>query len=114
MGYIRNVITKEEALNIINSIPKIKLITNIDDKYIEKTYKDLLYSGSLEDLIKIIKTSYIRNDNRRKNNKKISDKDQTFFNKAEQYLYSEISVALNMSFDETKEYVISKVQELIK
>ena len=51
----------------------IEPISNIDDKYIEKTYKELLNSGTYEDLIIIIKTTYLRNDNRIKNNKKISD-----------------------------------------
>lgn len=114
MGYIRNVISKEDALNLINRIPNINLLENIDDKYIEKTYKELLNSGNLEDLIKIIKTSYIRNDNRIKSNKKISDKDKAFFDKAEEYLYTELSISLNMSLDEVKEYIINKVQELIK
>jgi len=44
----------------------------------------------------------------------MSDKDLNYFNKAEQYLYNELSIALNMTFDETKKYIINKVQELIK
>ena len=48
------------------------------------------------------------------NKKKTSDKDSNYFNRAEKYLYNELSIALNMTFDETKEYVISKVQELVK
>ena len=56
----------------------------------------MLYKGDIEDLIKIIKTAYIRNDNRLKNNKKISDKDKTYFEKAEEYLYNELSIYWNM------------------
>ena len=37
-----------------------------------------------------------------------------YFNKAEKYLYNELSIALNMSFDETKDYIINKLKELIK
>ena len=29
-------------------------------------------------------------------------------------IYNELSIALNMTFEETKEYVINKVQKLIK
>ena len=75
MGFIRNIISKEDAEKLIKKIPKIETLKNIDDKYIEKTYKELLYNGDLEDLIKIIKTTYLRNDFRIKSNKKISDKD---------------------------------------
>ena len=113
MGFIRDVISKEEAEKLIKKIPKIETLKNFDDKYIEKTYKELLYNGDLVDLIKIIKTTYIRNNNRIKNNKKISDKDKTYFEKAEEYLYNELSISFNMSCDETKEYIIDEVTKLI-
>jgi len=114
MGYIRDVISRKDAEDLIEKIPSIPILENIDDKYIEKTYKELLYSGSLEDLITIIKTTYLRNNERTKANKKVSDKDKTYFEKAEDYLYNELSVALSMSFDDTKEYIIHKVEEFIK
>lgn len=114
MGYIRDIITKEDAEKLIKKIPAIEPLQNMGDKYIEKTYKELLYNGTLEDLIRIIKTSYLRNNNRIKNNKKISDKDKMFFEKAEQYLYNELSISLNMSFEQTKEYIINEVSKLIK
>lgn len=114
MGYIKDIITKEEAEKLINSIPQIEPLSNIEDKNIENRYKNLLYNGTREDLIKIIKTTYLRNEERTKNKKRISDKDLNYFNKAEKYLYNELSIALNMSFDETKDYIISKVKELTK
>ena len=114
MGYIKDIITKEEAEKLINSIPQIEPLSNIEDKNIENRYKNLIYNGTREDLIKIIKTTYLRNEERIKNKKRISDKDLNYFNKAEKYLYNELSIALNMSFDETKDYIISKVKELIK
>ena len=45
----------------------------------ENTYKELLQRGTYEDLITVIKTAYLRNENRKKNNKKISDKDNDYF-----------------------------------
>lgn len=112
MGYLRDLLSKEDADSLIDSISKIKPLDNIDDKYIEKTYKDLLYRGTHEDLIKIIKTTYLRNDERIKNNKKISEKDDNYFNQAERYLYNELSIVYNMNFEETKNYIIKRVQEV--
>lgn len=114
MGYIKNILSKEEADSLINSISTIKPLDNINDKYIEKTYKDLLYNGTHQDLIKIIKTTYLRNEDRINSNKKISEKDKDYFNQAEKYLYNELSIVYNMSFEETKNYIINKVQEQIK
>ncbi len=113
MGYIRDIMSKETANNLINKIPEIEPLTNINDKLLERTYKDLLYNGTCEDLIKIIKTTYLRNDNRLKNNKKLSEKDNIYFKQAEKYLYNEISVSLNMSFEDTKNYIINRVVEII-
>ena len=65
-----------------------------------------------EDLIKIIKTTYLRNKERIDNNKKTTDKDNHYFNQAELYLYNEFSVVLNLTYDETKEYVLNAVNKL--
>lgn len=110
---IRNLISKEEVNNIINNILNIEIL-EYDDKTIEFEYKKLLTSGTHEDLIKIIKTSYLRNKKRIDNKKKISDKDKNYFELAEKYLYTEFSIVLDMSFDNTKEYVIDKVLKGIK
>ena len=107
---IRNLITIEKINEIINNILNIKTI-ECDDKNIEKKYKKLLNNASWEDLITIIKTTYKRNQARLDNKKKISDKDKNYFELAEIYLYTEFSIVLNMSFEETKEYIIKKVEE---
>lgn len=109
---LRDVISKEKVEEIINNIPSIKLIET-DNKLIENEYKRLLNSDKYEDLIKIIKTTYLRNKEREDSKKKISDKDKFYFEKAERLLYSEFSIALNMTFDETKDYVKSKVISLV-
>lgn len=111
--YLRNIISRQEAEEIILSIPSIDII-DVNDKMIESEYKKLLYSGTHYDLIKVIKTTYIRNDLRRKTGKKIGDKDKDYFEKAEKYLYNELSLALGMSFLECKEYIINKVSEIDK
>ena len=113
LGLMRNLITKEELDNIIKKIPSIKPLSTTD-KQIETEYKKLMNSGTHEDLIKIIKTTYLRNKERLDNNKKIGDKDNSYFELAEKYLYTEFMIVLGISFDETKEYVISKVKEVVK
>lgn len=110
---MRELISKEEIEKIIDEIPNIKPLDNIDDRFIESTYKELLNGGSYEELITIIKMTYIRNNERQKQNKKISEKDDKYFNLAEKYLYNEFGTVLNMTFDETKEYITKKVEAKI-
>lgn len=110
--FIRNLISKEEVLKLIHSIPSIEIIET-DTKNLENEYKQLMLSGTHQDLIKIIKTTYLRNKERLDNNKKTTDKDTYYFNQAEQYLYNEFSVVLNLTFEETKEYISKEVEKLI-
>lgn len=110
---VRGIISKDESEELINSIPKIEII-NVNDKMLENEYKNLLNSGKLEDLIKIIKTTYLRNENRISNHKKIGEKDDNYFKKTEKLLYNELSISLGLSYEDTKKYVTKKVEELTK
>jgi len=106
--FIKKLITKEEIQKLIQKIPYIPII-DTDTKLIENEYKSLLASMKYEDLIRIIKTTYLRNKNRTDNHKKIGDKDQYYFLMAENYLYQEFAIVLDMSIDEVKNYIIEQV-----
>ena len=78
---------------------------------IEQEYKKLLENATHENLIKIIKTSYLRNAKRKREKKKISEKDDTYFKLAEKILYNEFSGALKMNYEDTKKYVVDSVEK---
>lgn len=111
LGHLRNLISIEEIDNIIKKIPSIKIIEE-NDRFIENEYKELLKSGTFEDLITIIKTTYLRNKARENTKRKLSDKDNTYFILAEKYLYTEFSIVLNKSYEDTKKYVEDEVRKL--
>ena len=106
--FIRNVLTKKEAENLINKINTIETL-DLNEKMIEHSYQTLLASSSLEDLIKIIKTTYLRNAKRKEEGKKLGEKDDYYFKKAEKLLYNELSISLGKTVEETKEYLIDKL-----
>ena len=105
LGLLREPIKESVARELITKIPNIKPL-NINEKLLENSYKELMRTNNHEDLIKIIKTTYLRNKERKDNGKKISDKDESYFQLAEKCLYNELSYALNMSYDECKNYII--------
>ncbi len=111
MNLLRNVIPTNEAKELIERIPEISPLEDINEKNIESKYKEMLKTGSYEDLIKIIKTTYLRNEDRINNKKKISEKDDNFFKLAEKYLYNELSISLNMSVEEVKDYIFEVVNK---
>lgn len=111
MGVLRDIISTGEAKKLIARISKINPISDINEKNLETKYKEMLNSGNYEDLIKIIKTTYLRNESRMNNKKKISEKDSNYFQLAEKYLYNELAISLNMTTDEVKKYIVKVVNE---
>jgi len=109
---VRELISKDGVYSLIKKIPNIPVIS-IDSKNIDNEYRSLFEDGSYESLVSIIKTSYLINEDRALSNKKVRDKDLFYFNLAEEYLYNEFSIVLDMSFDEVKNYVISEVSKLV-
>lgn len=110
-NYLRYPISKEESEELIKKIPLIKEI-DTKDKILDNIYKELMKTNKHEDLIRIIKTTYLRNQKRLEEGKKILDKDSNYFEKAEKYLYNELSISLGMNYDECKQYVISKLSAI--
>lgn len=109
---IRQIISKKESEELIKKIPNIDII-KVNDKLLENEYKNLLNSGKLEDLVKIIKTTYLKNEDRINNRKKIGEKDDNYFKKSEKLLYNEISISLNLSYEETKKYIKERLEKLV-
>ena len=108
---LQKVMTKKEAKLLLERIKDIPILDNINNKDIENTYKKLILSGNKEDLVKIIKTTYLRNSKRIKNKKKKSDRDEKYYNQAEKYLYTELSVVLNMTYKEVKDLFNKEIHE---
>lgn len=110
MNYLRYPISKKEAEKLIEKIPLIKEL-NTNEKLIENEYKNLMKTNKHEDLIKIIKTTYLRNKERQMNGKKIAEKDTDYFQKAEYYLYNELRISLNMTYEECKNFIIETLTQ---
>ena len=104
----RELISSNDVEELISKIPNIPVI-EVDDRFLEAEYKNLLYHGTHENLIEIIKTAYLRNQSRLENKKRIGEKDMFYFNKAEEYLYHEIAIILGISLEDTKNYIIENL-----
>jgi len=107
---IRELMSKEEALSLMKNIESIPII-NVEDKLIEAEYKRLLKEEKNDGLLQIIKTTYLRNQKRISANKKVSDKDKTYFELAEKYLFTELATVLDLTVDEAKNMILEKLKE---
>lgn len=110
-GCLRPLINKAEIKSLIKRASSINIIES-EAKNLEQEYKNLLTTDNHEDLIKIIKTTYLRNKERTNLKKKASDKDIFYFDQAEKYLYNELSIVLGLTYEEAKKYFVSEVLKL--
>ena len=112
-GHLRDLVTKDEIHDLIQNTPDIETLVN-KPANMKSQYSALLKTDDLSDLVRIIKTSYGRNKIRMEQHKKLASIDDEYLQRAEKYLYDEISVALNLSYDESKQYFEDEVAKTKK
>ena len=104
-GRIRKVISKDEALRFIKSIPKIDAKDIPNEKMREQEYKTSILSGNNEKIVSIIKSIYARKQERMEQGKKITTTDDKYFKRAEDVLFSELSFVLNIPKDKMEQFI---------
>ncbi len=107
---MRKVLNAEEANQLIQNIPDIPLITIANDKLLEQEYRSCMKSNNCEEWIKIIKTIYLRKQKRLEAGRKVTAADTKYFRMAEDYLYGELAVSLNMSRGEVESYITREME----
>ncbi len=106
---MRKVLKREEAEKLIREIPEIPLLVITNDKLSEQAYKDCIKTNDCEDLVRIIKTIYTRKQTRIKAGRKVTAVDAKYFHIAEENLYGELAVALNISRKEVEGYIAEAI-----
>lgn len=107
---IRRVLSKDEAEALIKGIPSIPMITGVNDKLLEQEYRGCMKSNNCEEWIKIIKTIYLRKQKRIEAGRKVTAVDAKYFRLAEESLYGELAVALDMPKEEVESYITGEME----
>ncbi len=101
---MRKVLERTEAERLIGTIPEIPLLVITNDKMTEQMYKDCMKSNDCQELVKLIKTIHQRKQKRIQAGRKITAVDAKYFHLAEENLYGELAVALDLSREEVRLY----------
>lgn len=109
-SHMRSILTKEEADDLVDHMEEIGLMWIPNEKQREEKYKDALRTCECQKWIGIIKTLYMRKQDRISQNKKLPDMDEKYLSKAKDYLYGELAVALGISTDEVEQYITSRIE----
>ena len=111
--YMRPVVKKEEAERLIESIPGIK-----SEAYFAKSvqqlgshYDEVIKTHDCESIIRLLMSIHEKKRYVLERKQKFGQLDERFMKKAEDLLFSEFSVALDLPRDKVEEYVLGKVNE---
>lgn len=107
----REVSSKEYILDIVEHINDIETVWINDDKKREQIYKNALNSHDCVEWIKIIKALYIRKQQRVADGKKATAIDDRYLHMAEEQLYGEMAIALEMNKDDMRDFITQRVEE---
>lgn len=106
---MRKVLERTEAEQLIGTIPEIPLLVITNDKMTEQMYKDCMKSNDCQELVKLLKTINLRRQKRIQAGRKVTAVDAKYWHLAEENLYGELAVALDMSREEVGGCVMAAV-----
>lgn len=109
---MRPVITEKEANDLIDQMKDIEILWIAEEKKREAVFKEAIYKYNCEEWVKVIKTVYLRKEERTAQGKKVTMNDERYLHLAEEYLYGELAVALDMHKDEVENFVVNRVKQL--
>jgi len=112
--YMRPVITADKAEELIDKIPSIRPKIFSSDNSIEtrRHYEKYFKNNDCVDLIELIMSISAKKKEAENNNKKLSEIDKKYLDKAEELLYSEFAAALGMAKNKVKKYILSRVADI--
>lgn len=102
---MRPVVTKKEACDLIDESRDVELIEAANDKNREIAYKEALRSCNCREWIRIINTAEKRKEERMAQGKKMSACDERYLKQAQDNLFGEFAVSLNIGKNEVEGYM---------
>lgn len=106
---MRRILSKDEISNVLDQLGGIDVLSVDNEKKREEVYKETLYKCDCIGWAKIIKTIYIRKKEKAKQGKKMTAVDSKYLKKAEDFLYREIAISMELEPDDAKERVLNEI-----
>ena len=111
---MRPLLTKKEADELIDHVSDIEALWISDERKREETYRSVIAKCDCYELVRVIKTIYLREQKRAAVGRKMTISDEKYYKLAEDNLYNELAVVYNMTKDEAKAYMIERIERTVK
>ena len=106
---MRPVMTREEAMELIDQMREISPLWIQNERKREEEYREAVRTCDGRELVRIIKTIYLRRRKRMSEGKKITAADSRYFKLAEDNLFGELAVSLELERDKVKDFIEDKI-----
>lgn len=106
---MRRVMTKEETEALISGMSREELIWIEDEQERKAEYRRILDSGDRREIVRLIKTLYLRKMQLQESRKKLHSADERFLNEAENMLFDEFAYSLGIPRDQVLPYIKARV-----
>jgi CarD-like/TRCF domain. len=106
---MRKVLTREEAVALLDSITAIEIVWEEDNKVRDAKYREYMKNQKATEWMEMIKILQLRKEQLQEQGKKLTGVDEKYLHVAKEWLFGEMAISLEMSKDEIKELVMSKI-----
>ena len=106
---MRRIISNEEVKNLLGELSDIDVLSVDNEKRREEIYKETLHKCECIGWAKIIKTIYYRKREKASQGKKITATDTKYLKMAEDYLYHELAISMQLKTIDVKERVLNEI-----
>lgn len=112
--FMRPVISREEALELIHRIPEIReeAFESQNQKVLNDYYKAAFQTHECEDLLQLIRSIYTKQQLLATRGKKTGKTDQQYMKRAKDLLHEELAVALDLPVQEVESYIVQEMEKI--
>ena len=112
--FTRPVISRDEAISLIDQIPTIQAEAyhNQNLQQLENHYKAKLESHDCMELLCLTMSAYRKKEERERAKLKFGAVDRRYMERAENLLYGELAVALDIAKDSVRDFIAQRLQVL--
>ncbi|MBQ9937962.1 MAG: CarD family transcriptional regulator [Oscillospiraceae bacterium] len=110
--FMRDVISREQAEQIIDMIPKIEEAYKTSDKNVTDNFKEAFASHNCTDLVELIVSIYNKKQYVQAHHRQLGQMDVRYMKRAEELLYGEFAIALNIPKEKVQSYIGKRIEEM--
>lgn len=107
----RKLITEQEAWALLEEIQEIPQVWVSNEKLREEIYKQALNSCDYRQWVAIIKTLYLRKQERLSQGKKVAAMDERYLKLTEEALYSELAFVMGREKTEMEPFIVEYIEK---